>query len=461
MNTFRVTPVGRRVATSGIRPITAHFLLDFSAQRASGLASLISMRSQPSQPADQREDLEFILLFSALTSPEYAARHEGGRRFIPYQIIAQSDSTRADRLQEHLPIRPWDREAPAAMAAELACDWMAGTSLRELERRFQDLRSGALHGLFRDIAQILYGWAEVLYAASAPSLPTAHRAAALPGPESMRDALRALLTIIRATAVRIEAGLPEEILWTSQVRSVDGRKVLPRPVAIALANAAMVRPEDLLDRGRTNDLVALLRPVFGAANEVLALVRQVAERYRATRTEVAKARQLRRLPADSRALWEQLYANTGVAFENSLDEALHMVGIVPIARDEPGKSAFPDFVLAAPAGGHVVIECKTSAGSVDLNAATDVLRKASLHGYDDAYKVTVCKPYLSPDVPRKLTQSRRLAVVNAEEFAEVMMRLLTLRGSQADFFDWCCQGGHITSESFVQAVPSDTTNAAA
>lgn len=454
--TIQITPVGRRVATSGLRPITAHYLIDYSARHADDLLSLVDARSEQEQIEAEKEDLEFILFFAALTSPEYAARMDGGRRYIPWQITGQLHSDRGSRLDRVLALRPWDRDGPAANAADLACDWIAGAPLRELEDRFADIRGGALRGLFRELAQILFGWAEVLNAATAPSLHDGERAAALQDPEPVRDALRAATSVIRMAAIRLESGLPEEALWIRQLQDDDGRRLLTRPQIVALSDADLIRPDDLVDRGRTSDIIDALRPEVGNnAPDMARDIRERVEQYRVQNTDRIKRSQLRRLQSGCHDITERFYEASGTVLEDVLDEALQCVDIEPHERDGPGKTAFPDFVLDIPGFGPLIIECKSTNGinSVSFNDATDVIRKAGVHGYDDAFKVTVCKPYMSPDVARKLGKCRKLAVVNAEDIAEVLVRLARNKGTAIDFGDWCSQNGFITAETFVSAVP--------
>lgn len=453
---LQITPVGRRVATSGLRPVTAHYLIDYNARLAEDLLALVTARSEQDQTVVEKEDLEFAFFFAALTSPEYAARGDGGRRFIPWQITGQLQSDRGRRLDPVLSLRPWDRDGPAANAADMACDWIAGVPLRELEDRFADLRGGALRGLFRELAQVLFGWAEVLNAATAPSLHEGERATALQEPEPVRDALRAVTSIIRMAAIRLEAGLPEEALWIHRLESNDGRRLLTRPQIVALSNSGLIRPDDLMDRGRTSDIIAALRPEVGNnAADLAREIRENVEQYRVLKTDRIRQSQLRRLQAGCHDIAERYYAANGTEFEDVLDEILRCVEIEPDERDGPGKTSFPDFVLSIPDFGPLVIECKSTNGinSVNFNDATDVIRKAAVHGHEDAFKVTVCKPYMSPDVARKLGNCRKLSVVNAEDMAEVLVRLANNKGSPIDFGDWCSQNGFISAETFVTAVP--------
>ena len=83
----------------------------------------------------------------------------------------------------------------------------------------------------------------------------------------------------------------------------------------------------------------------------------------------------------------------------------------------------------------------TVGDAVTFNDATDVLRKAGVNGYRDAFKVTVCQPYISPDVPRKLGNCSDLCVVNAEDLAEAFVRIRTGQVTVAAFFDWLSRPG--------------------
>ncbi len=314
---------------------------------------------------------------------------------------------------------------------------------------------GAFRGLFRELAQVLFGWAEVLNAATAPSLHEGERAAALQNPGPMRDAMRAVTSIIRMAAIRLEAGLPEEVLWIYRLQNIDGRRLLTRPQIVALGEANLIRPDDFMDRGRTSEVISALRPEVGSnASQLARDIRENVEQYRVLRSDRTKQSQIRRLQSECHVIVERYYAANGTVFEDVLDEVLKCANIGPNERDGPGKTSFPDFVINIPDFGPLVIECKSTNGSnsVSFNDATDVIRKAGVHGYEDAFKVTVCKPYLSPDVGRKLGRCRKLAVVNAEDMAEVLVRLVNNKGSTLDFSDWCSQSGFITAETFSTSV---------
>ena len=244
-------------------------------------------------------------------------------------------------------------------------------------------------------------------------------------------------------------------MWLRRIQSINGRQLLTRPQIVALNEAGLIRPDDLMDRGRTSKIISALRPEVGNNAATLAQeIREHVEQYRILRTDRIKKSQLRRLQPRCHDIAERYYTTHGTAFEDVLDEILKCVGVQPCERDRPEKTSFPDFVLNIPDFGPLVIECKSTNGSksVSFNDATDVIRKASVHGYDEAFKVTVCTPYLSPDVARKLGKCRKLSVVNAEDMAEVLVRLANKKGTTLNFGDWCAQNGFITAETFVGSV---------
>jgi hypothetical protein len=94
MNRLSVTRVGRKVATSGLRPATADYLISYAGLNAAGFLSLIMASGKPKREQGDEEDLEFLLFYAALTSPEFESRYDGGRRNIPWQINGQASSER-------------------------------------------------------------------------------------------------------------------------------------------------------------------------------------------------------------------------------------------------------------------------------------------------------------------------------------------------------------------------------
>jgi len=461
---LRLTPVGRRVAVSGLLPRTAHALLQYMSRAARPLAALATDTTKRRHGLAEAEDVEFALMHACLCSPDFE-ESQGGRRKVPWMITGQIDCARGSRLDPHLIHTPWHETGPNANAADLAADWIGGQPLRQLEDRFERLRGGDLRRMFADLGQMLAGWADIAMAATAPSLRHEDRVPSVPDPNAIRDDVRLLASVMRVTCARLADGLPREVLWIAGLLDANGGPIVSRPAAVSLATAGLGSPEKILDNTFKTDLIAALRGVYGpqkAPDKVRAL-QSATERRRVAATERMRESQIRRAGEGWRDIIQRVYTAPGIGFEDALNDAFEKVGITVLDRDGPGRQSFPDFVLDLPPVGTVVMECKTKAPPnvcVELTAATAVCGKATTHGYDHDYKVTVCRPYASPDVGRTLN-SKRLAVVNAEDLMEALIRVATGKALLENFADWLAQPGHITLDSFVNAPRLAPTSAAA
>jgi len=449
---LRLTDIGRRVSTSGLQPAAAHYLVEYLGRNIENLTKLEAAPERDDANSKVTEDLEFALSFACLTSPDFDYKL-GGRRRFPFQIDGRRASDRGTRLTQVLAVQPWHERAPQANAADLACEWIQGVPLQDLEDYFMDLRSGVLRGVFDDVAQMLNGWAEIAMAATAPSLPAHEHLSYLPEltPES-RDKIRILAAAMRNTARRLCEGLPDDAMWMTQLEE-EGRRLLRRSEVTSLHAQTIRSPSDLLDPGRTNILVQALRAVVGNVHNVVDRIRKALGNRRVKETKRLRESQIKRAGEAWRDLIDRLYDSQGVPFENALGEAFERLGVNVVERDgqDRQKQSFPDFVVNLPGVGYVCIECKTCEphNSIDLTNATDVMRKAGIHGLHDAYKVTVCKPYLATDVPRKITNSHRLAVINAEDFIEALVRIAAGRITLEALADWVAQPGQLMADSLI------------
>ena len=162
------------------------------------------------------------------------------------------------------------------------------------------------------------------------------------------------------------------------------------------------------------------------------------------------------MPEECRDLLTRFYRAREKEFEDAVEEIFICFDIAVDAKDDGSVSSFPDFVTAALPPQNLALECKskTVGEAVTFNDATDVIRKAGVNGYKDSFKVTICQPYISPDVPRKLASCDDLSVVNAEDFAEAFVRLKIGKITKQDLADWLTTPGQALKEN----LSSNTAN---
>lgn len=428
-----VTNGGRAVARSGLLPRSADELIGYISRNATQFAKLIKLCAEPT--SQNCDDFAFVMIHAAYSCSEYAGRDLGAKRFLPYQVFKNQLDGPQIRVRQYMfaPI-----EDGPVNAAVLATRWVGGANIRDIENIF-GIRSGALQTMFSEAANVLRGLSDILYSITSPQdsslLPTSLN------PESSKQ-ITELIGGIRRLAMRLDVGLPDDVVWMTTLLH-DGAPLLNRPQIMNLRAADFLSPEHLLDTGRFPALMATFgRPstqITTLAQSLQAAVRgwKLEERQRLMES------QKKRLPAECKDLILRFYRSREKEFEICIEEALNCLGITIDAKDDGSLPAFPDFVTSALPSRRISIECKskTSGSSVTFNDATEVLRKASVNGLDDSFKVTVCQPFISPEVPRNLARCSELCVVNAEDLAEGLVRLKTGMISLEAFSDWLQRPG--------------------
>jgi len=447
---LRVTLTGKAVAKSGIQPASAVFLLSYLSQNAEELVELDRACSE--SELDDCDDIAFVLVAAIYGCPEYSSS-DLQRRYLPYQLLADPLTGPQGRLRSLLVRSSVD----AVNAAVLAWRWIRGSDMKHLEAVL-DIRSGVLTAMFSDAAGILRGTADILYAATSArsegELPTGVEPNKIP-------LLRNLVAAIRQVATRLEVGLPDDVVWMRTLSSEgtnfpaqrNRSALLTRRQIIELRGRGFTSPTDLLDPGRFPELLDAIGPRSEQNRALAQAVQQATRTWRqAERLRLVES-QRKRLPADCRDILLKFYRAREVEFERVLEDVFSCLSINIAAKDDGTVPSFPDFILDSIPLQTLAVECKskTAGDSVNFNDATDVLRKAGVNGYRDAFKVTVCQPYVSPDVPRRLTNCDDLSIVNAEDLAEAFVRLKNGQLDLPGFADWISRPGQAMREHLATA----------
>lgn len=446
---LKVTKLGRAVARSGLLPRTATYFVDRIAEQIEGLSALLPQQQAADAELDgeaavtqQDADLAFVLVHLCLTSPEYGEGGLPARRFIPWMIDGRRDSDRATRLESILSVQPWRAAAPAVNAADIIVDWMEGVSLADLEDRFRLLRGGTIREIGNNTAAHLSGLADVLFALAGERLDAVPPALA-ELLQSHRVTVGRLVRRARVYIQRVISGVPEDILWLREIADERGRPLIARPLVIAFHDAGITRLDQFLDRGRQAEIDEVLRRQERDARRSPD-IREGVQNYRTRQTAARQASHMRRVKDDCQDLVERFYATTGTEFEGPVGHAFECVDITIVDRDEGHNRGrgFPDFVLEI-ANTLVVAECKSKENNVgvSLTGAREVAGKAAVHGLGGNSLVTICQPYVAPEVPRLLENCTGLTVVNAEDLAEAILRLHQGRIDHAQFLAWLTTPG--------------------
>ena len=454
--TLHVTFTGRAVGKSGLLPSTAFEFLGFLSRKAEILDALAS--SCANSASDDCDDFAFVLLHAAYNSTEYE-RAEIVRRYLPYQLLAAPLNGPQERVRGLL----FEHSGTDALnAAVLAWRWIRGIEMRDLESVL-DIRSGVLMGMFADASNILRGVADILFATTS-ARSVGERPLNID--EKAVPPLRKLVAAIRLIAVRLDTGLPDDVAW---MRALSGQgsntgttgarvTLLSRQQIILLREASFQAPSDILDSGRFPELLTALGPRSEANRQLAQDLQHATRNWRVEERSRLIESQKRRLPAECRILLLRYYRAREIEFEEVLEEIFSCFGMAVDARDDGTISSFPDFIIMPTPPPILAIECKskTVGDAVTFNDATDIIRKAGVNGYKEALKVTICQPYISPDVPRKLGHCSDLCVVNAEDLAEAFVRIRTGDLTTPSFFDWLSRPGQALRANLLSPRPTLT-----
>lgn len=444
MTTLHATEVGRQVAFSGLRPQTLTYILEYLALKGTELRNLM-----PDWSGDggDRDKLDFALSFSVLSSPEFSGTN--ATRFIPYGLEFTVPNAKADGYSNVLSEIPWMSHRGAANAAALLSDWISGAPIGDLERRFAGLRAGGVRGLAAEVAWVLTGVANVLAAATNPSLSVVERPTSIRSLSAEKTAeLRALLPAIRLLMWRLNVGLPISVLWTSEFRSSDGRQGVSRSESLAIEKGGMSSFEHLRQRQHWPALIASLKASgVPRPNDRAVAIQKMANGWHKIVRERSLEHQSKRLNAAGKALLIRFYESRETKFEKCFEEMLEMAKISYTKFDDGKKSGAFDYFIHCDKRDDVIVELKSKQGEglVDLESARTVLASSDQYGFSAIFCVSVCHPGVDPNVPPLLSACPRLAIAESHDFAEGLVRVAQGIISKDALFNWMTQPGQLKS----------------
>ena len=434
-NRLSVSPVGRSVAQSVLHPYSAHQFLEYSARRVGDLLTLVDDESS-------EHLLRFILLHAAYSCDEYSQR--SGGRSLPYQLDAHVHNGLANRSNEYLFERPWERNPKSANAAMLAVRWAEGQPRNELVREFEAIGSGVLQTMFREGADILFAWADCLLTGADIQLTDEERPQPLRDDAELLLALRDLVAAIRAQAQIVRIGLPGEAAWMAQLTSHEtGRQVLSRRAIFALFSQGLVEPVNLLRHETFKEIIDVLQPLqIVGLDDTVKKFREAIRLYRKDRRDNLWRTAIQRAPDNCKSIFEKMKIARGTDFESYVEELLDQVGIAYCRVDDGSQAGAPDLHLGLNHEVQVVVELKTAQGegAVGLNSATEVISAASIVELGHLPKVTVANPGFDPNVPWQARRATELALVEACQLAYGIS--LVARGDVSPKFPGCAAATH-------------------
>jgi len=441
--TLRATPLGRAVAASGLRPRTARYLVDYIVKNAEALVALLPNTSDKTA---RLAEFHALIVYACLCSPEFDLIENGGTRIIPY-MLADADPRLPIKtdIKNLLAENPDPNRSRAASAA-LAMRWIDGEASRELENAARNLTLGVLRVHFHDLAAIIAGLAGILYAL----IESAGKSAATSPLSGLAEHLKRLPRLLRRTARRVEEGLPDDVLWMTEIEFEGLDHRLTRTDIRRLRDMGIRTPTEAMDQNKE----PLRKKAFDGAlpsptEKNNAFVRAVRRWKRSEWSKAADRHAKRASHCEQPGIVSDYYAARQTDFEAVLERAFKAVGIRFDKTDVAGTRAHPDYLLHIGNNEPIVVEVKskTTDKLVDLNSCIEVLSASELIGKSGSPCLTICHPGYDPSVPPSIGNSKRLCVVDSAHFAEALLRLCEGRLQFDELHRWLTTPG--------EALPSE------
>lgn len=436
------TPVGKAVGKSGLLPETGIFLLEYLVGKASNLVDLL-----PSgKSVGNTRRLSFLLFSACLASPEFRSRREvKSTRFLPYPLGGGS-LVNADEFVADLAEPMWYADIMPINGSWLACEWIEGAAIRALEESLDNLRAGMVHEFFRNLGWALQGMAEIASAACDKRVPHSSRPPTLHVQDEILAVVAQLPRAIRRFNYRLAEGLPDDVLWMTAISSPLSKYQLRREEVLALRAAGLKTPEALMLGTQDADKVRV--QVFARAKPdpqtKANWLRDATRSWKVNQRASAGEKQLRRARKCPRSdLVSKFYRATGNEFEKVFEDLLRYLKIDFHCLDDKTKTGAPDYLIQLKNLPPMVMELKSrEAGKlVDYNRAVEVLAAAEIHGYKDAFCITLCQPGVDPSVSTVIASCRRLCVIEAVDLGEALLRFCEGTLSEAQLYHWLATPG--------------------
>jgi helicase len=148
-------------------------------------------------------------------------------------------------------------------------------------------------------------------------------------------------------------------------------------------------------------------------------------------------------------LLQDFYKNRGSEFEQVFESILALLKISFKKLDDKTKTGAPDYLIELQDSPPIVFELKSKEGDklVSYNNAVEVLAASEVHGYKDAFCVTLCHPGVDPSVPLVIASCGRLSVVESNDLGEALLRICEGALTQPQLYSWLASPGQaLTSD---------------
>lgn len=435
---LKATPIGKAVGYSGLMPETCTFLLEYIVSKAQVLINCLPTASQNGEI----EKLAFLLFNTCLSSAEF--RGSSQTRHLPWplekSIIFDAECYSSDLAE---PI--WQADFASTNGAKLTCEWINGAELKNLEGLMQGLSAGMLLEMFRNIAWVLQGLSAIVTAAADKRVVSALRPEILNSEVNLDD-LAKLPRLIHRLSIRLSEGLPDDVLWMMSLNQPNSKFRITRTEILAFKSIGYSSPEKIMQGSADAD--AIRASIFSKAKPNPQTksnwLRDACREWKSTQRQRAKERHLKRASRCSNAdVVERFYSSKGTDFEKVFEEILKILKIDFEKLDDKNKVGAPDYLVKLQGSPELIIELKSKDNDklVDYNKAVEVLSASEIHGYKEAFCVTLCHPGVDPSVPLVIASCGRLSVVESTDLGEGLLRLCENTLSQQQLWQWLASPG--------------------
>lgn len=436
------TPVGKAVGYSGLLPETSIFLLDYVVKHANYLSGLLPAHGKVSE----EQQLAFLLFSACFSSPEF--RGQNGvkpTRFLPYPL-GEDVLWNPEAYSAHLAEPVWHADILPINAAWISGRWIDGAELKILEGKLPALRAGMLREMFRNLVWVLQGLSGIISAAADKRVPASARPRTLHIDDVTLDVIRKLPRAIRRFSLRVQEGLPEDAIWFTSLCPPGEPYRLARHEILALREKGLATPESLMLGTKEADIARA--EVFIKAKPTPSVkanwIRDLCRNWKIGQRKWQASRHLKRARRCARPdLVEQFYLAKGEMFEKVFESILDFLKISFEKLDDRTKTGAPDYLLRLKDSPVLVMELKSKEGDklVDYNKAVEVLAASEVHGYRDAFCITLCHPGVDPSVATVVASCGRLSVVESVDLGEALLRVCEGTMSEQQLWQWLATPG--------------------
>lgn len=438
------TPVGRAVAQSGLLPETGTFLLEYASQKADSLVRYLPTSSN----TGDLYRLNFLFCCACLSSPEFRpSRNKPPTRFLPWQC-GKGFLFNADVYRHDLPEPVWRADVAPINASQLGLDWVEGAELKLLESKLPNLTAGVLRELYRNLAWVLQGFAVILASVADKSISTESKPRIFGGPggEAILASLAKLPRLIRRLSFRVCEGLPDDVLWIIGLNRAGGEYRLSRSEILTLWKRELRKPEQvMLSSGPANEArLAAFAKAKPAPQAKANWLRDACRDWKVQQRRFVAEKHVKRARRCAQHLLVQdYYRLRGTDFEEVFERILGVLGIGFRKLDDNSKVGAPDYLIELEESPVIIVELKSRDNNnlVDYNRAVEVLAASEIHGFRDAFCVTLCHPGVDPSVPTAIAACGRLSVVESHDLGEALLRVCEGSLSQRQLYAWLASPG--------------------